>query len=414
MSVKTLSSIAAADWQLEKLRRMAAPNTAVATPLNKTSKPVKHLTYKDKTNLGSFYTPNHLVVKVYELVNNHNILSDIDVILEPSCGYGAFFNVQTQNEIRFIGADIDKESLNVAQQEHPEVEFLCVNALHNVSRKNYGIKDNEKILIVGNPPYNDKTSHIKNDVKEETSYPVDTDLQTRDIGLSSLLAYAKLQPEYIAVLHPLSYLIKKTNFGILRRLTSKYKLLDALVFSSQEFPDTSRDTGFPLLIALYQKDRNGMEYAALENYRFPTLEGNYFSLKQFDYIDNYISKYPGKFKQPNFNGYLFYTLRDINALKRSRTFIKEDIPNAIQIQPDKLPYYHYVDVFKDTIETLPYYMGNMSIPIANKMFLAIQEEFVLLSKIKHPALFPVEKVSKERIAAAKQKVDFYFRQLFNR
>jgi len=49
----------------------------------------KHLSYKQKTNLGSFYTPPHLVRLVYDTFAKSKGL--VDVVLEPACGYGAFF-----------------------------------------------------------------------------------------------------------------------------------------------------------------------------------------------------------------------------------------------------------------------------------------------------------------------------------
>ncbi|MDR2082832.1 MAG: hypothetical protein LBP35_04355 [Candidatus Ancillula trichonymphae] len=119
---------------------------------------------------------------------------------------------------------------------------------------------------------------------------VDEDIQTRDIGLSSILAYGKLDPEYVAILHPLSYLIKKPNFNILKPFVDKYRLVNALVFSSQEFSQTSKLTGFPVLIAVYKRDEVGTRYEDIQKWKFRTLEGGEFSLYQYDYISNYVHK----------------------------------------------------------------------------------------------------------------------------
>jgi hypothetical protein len=373
-----------------------------------------HLNYKDKTNLGSFYTPAHIVKKVYELLDKYNSFADIDVLLEPSCGYGAFFNFeQPVKKVKLIGADIDKIAVSTAKKNYPSAYIIEKNALFDISREKYGISSSDKVIIVGNPPYNDKTSLVKSKTKEETIYPVDATIQTRDIGMSSLLAYNKLQPEYIAVLHPLSYLIKKTNFNILKPLMDNYKLIDSLVFSSQEFLETSKTSGFPVVIAIYKKNCYGTSYGDIENSNFKTLEGDSFCINDFDYIDNYIYKYPGKYKKQNWDGYLFYTLRDINALKRSRTFIREDIPNAIQVQNSQLKYFEYIDIFKDYSAKLPYFMGNLNIPINNN-FNAYSKYFSLLSKNKHPEIFGKMQNSENELNYANKKINEYFEILFKK
>jgi hypothetical protein len=338
----------------------------------------------------------------------------IDVLLEPSCGYGAFFNTDFGNsQTRYIGADIDANAINVAKIDFPHIEFLVRNSLHNVKRSNYNISDGESVIIVGNPPFNDKTSHVKNALKMENIFEIDQDLQTRDLGLSNILAYAKLNPDFVAIIHPLSYLIKKANFKILLPFLSKYKLINSLVFNSQEFPETSKLTGFPVVIAIYKKDKNGTAYEDIFNCHFATFEGDKFSLSQFDYISNYVYKYPSKFKNSNFNGYLFYTLRDINALKRSRTFIKQDQDNAIQIKPEQLKYFFYVDIFKDFAKNnLPYYLGNFDVIIDNNSFNEIAESFEILSTNKHPDIFANKKYTQAQIEIAKEKVESYFDRLF--
>jgi predicted RNA methylase len=393
-----------------------------------------HLNYKDKTNLGSFYTPSKLVALVYEMLETARQGMKIDTVLEPSCGYGAFLDTSfgavdrahsvsktnntlpadTVSSIRFIGADIDEDAIKIAKEHFPNHDIFLQNALYKVSRANYGISKDEVIAIVGNPPYNDKTSHIKSSVKNELKYPIDVDLQTRDIGISSLLAYNELKPEFIAVLHPLSYLIKRTNFNLLKPLFTNYQLKDALVFSSQEFSETSKLNGFPLVAAIYQRDRNGATYNDIQKRIWKTIEGDSFSLNQFEYISDYILKYPKKSNKGYFEGYYFYTMRDINALKRSRTFMLDDAPNAIHVEGEKLKYYHYVDIFKDYAKSgLPYYLGNLDIIIDNNAFLQVSDSFELLSKLKHPDIFGNIDASKQAISDARVNVARYFSCLFN-
>lgn len=375
-------------------------------------KSATHLNYRDKTNLGSFYTPPHIVRQVYGLLKKFVGSNDIDVLLEPSCGYGAFFEYPfAERRMRLVGADIDPQALAVARERIPAAEFFAQNALFAVARENYGIRRDEKLVIVGNPPYNDKTSQVKGGVKRAADYAIDPDLQARDLGLSSLLAYRKLSPNFIAVLHPLSYLIKPANFRILSPLLNDYRLVDALVFSSQEFAETSKITGFPIVIAVYQQDGRGTTFQDIENWQFITLTGEIFSLNRFDYISRYLAKYPQKVKREDYSGHLFYTMRDINALKRSRTFIAEDMPNAVQIDSRQLQYYHYVDVFKNYVDQIPYYLGNFNIPIDHPSFLRLADDFEVVSKSMHPDIFADAPAVSP--APSKARIDDYFQRLFS-
>jgi type I restriction-modification system DNA methylase subunit len=376
---------------------------------------IKHLSHKQKTNLGSFYTPPHLVRLVYEILAKNKPL--IDIVLEPACGYGAFFaDVEMDNypplqNARFIGTDIDPMALTIASKKFSNVEFKKINMLSQISRSKFRISENEKLTIVGNPPYNDVTSHVKNKIKAEPC-KIDKKFKTRDLGLSFMLAFAKLEPDYIAVLHPLSYLIKKTNFEALNPLMQNYELLDAVVFNSQEFTETSKTNGFPIVATVYAKSELGTSYEQIIKRKFKTLEQREFSISDFDYVCKYISKYPSRYS--NTDTFKFFTMRDINALKRSRTFIKEDTANTIYIQQEKLPYYCYVDVFKDIAPKLPYYFGNLDVPFDKNNFENLKDDFFALSVAKHPDIFAgkYSVPNSDRISFAKTKVQNYFNNLF--
>jgi hypothetical protein len=375
----------------------------------------RHLSFEARTNQGSFYTPQLIVDRLYTTLAKFASADTFDALLEPNCGYGALLNHEyAKGAKRSIGADIDICALEAAQSAIKTAQFYRVNMLENTSRKSYGIGADEKLLIVANPPYNDVTSQAKNAVKRR-SCAIDADIATRDLGLSSILAFNKLRADFIAVLHPLSYLIKKSNFNTLKPFMQRYILKDALVFNSQVFSDTSKASGFPVLIAIYERGENGTSYDDIYRRRFKTIEGETFSLSQFDYIGAYLDKYPNKRKTQNDkNGYLFYTMRDINALKRSRTFIGEDIPNAVRVSNDKLDYYCYVDIFKDYADELPYYMGNLDIPIDRDQFEPLRECFRALSAAKRPELFAktIAIHAPQALNAAQNRIRSYFDKLF--
>jgi hypothetical protein len=373
-----------------------------------------HLSFEAKTNLGGFYTPKRISDKLYETLEKFAQPSAIDTLLEPNCGYGALLeNDYIKGVKKVVGADIDEAALAVAGDRFDRVSFNRINALKNGSRSAYGIDDNDRLLIVANPPYNDLTSQAKNGVKKIVC-EIDGDIQTRDLGLSSLLAFGKLRPDFLALLHPLSYLIKKANFNALKPFMKNYKLKAAIVFSSQAFCGVSKLSGFPALIAIYERSESGTSYEDIYAWRFETIEGESFSLDRFNYIGEYIDKYPSARAKTDQDGYLFYTMRDINALKRSRTFIKERIANAVFVSQDKLDYYCYVDIFKDYANRLPYYMGNLDIPIDRDRFENTRESFRALSVAKHNDIFAGKISGAIDLQTARANIALYFDELFGK
>lgn len=371
----------------------------------------KHLDYKQQVDLGSFYTPKNIVDLTYHILQkNINNLSEFS-ILDSSCGYGSYLSVEMKVR-RLIGADIDKNALSQAKKAINSADLFDVDALRNVSRRNYQLADDEKLIVVGNPPYNDTTSMIRRSSKNKSiGLGVDQDLRTRDTGMSFLLSFDKLRADYICVLHPLSYLIKKANFSSLKNLVKNYRLIDGIVISSHEFSDTSKAMAFPILISLYERDDKGMEYGDIKNYIFQAKEGLKFRLGDFDTIANYISKYPNKKSITDMSKVIakFYTLRDINALKRNRTFVDNDMTNTVYVTEEKLPYYCYVDVFKKYADRLPYYFGNCDVIIDHDEFEKIKDSFVSESVRTNSVL--KGKIKFRRVPDASLKIERYFNKL---
>jgi hypothetical protein len=371
----------------------------------------KHLNHIEAINLGSYYTPGTIVDLAYSILKkNIKDIKDFS-ILDSSCGYGSFL---ARNNIakRLIGADIDQKAISEAKKIISGADFICQNSLLNVSRPSLTIKDDEKIITIGNPPYNDTTSIIRNSIKDTSIQDkIDTDIKTRDLGMSFLLSYDKLKADYVCVLHPLSYLIKKANFVLLSKFAKNYKLIDGIIISSHEFSDTSRGMAFPILIALYKRGSQGMNYDYIQNYQFKVKDDGIFRLKDFDTIVNYVQKYPNKkFLNKNDKPVAkFWTLRDINALKRNRTFIDEDTYNTVYVLMEKLPYYCYIDIFKQYTDKMPYFIGNCDVIIDNEKFGKIKECFIAQSVHTNPVL--KNKFRFREIPDAKLKIDNYFREL---
>jgi len=346
----------------------------------------RHLGVVGRVNLGSFYTPAKYVKLVGEWLLKCGIGKDW-TIADLSCGYGAFFElseVDGLSHCRYVGNDIDREAVEKARGIFTNVEWSVRNSLKDVSRHNFGFGETEKIVVVGNPPYNDVTSQINQKLKTK-DVVIDSDLKTRDLGMSSLLAYNKLKAEFVVVLHPLSYLVKKSNFSATCRFFSNYELVEHIVFPSHEFAGTSKVSAFPVIVAMYRRaEGRGMNYDDVCEMWFRTVDGIVFSISGFDYVTDDIEKYPGRKRyDPEI---LFYTMRDINALKRSRTFVVERMANAVDVDPEKLAYYCYVDCFKKYAK-VPYYLGNFNVPFVRAEFASVSDDVIALSKAAHPEVF---------------------------
>ncbi len=371
----------------------------------------KHLNHIDAINLGSYYTPEIIVDLTYSILQkNIKTIKDF-TILDSSCGYGSFL-AKDGIAKRLIGADIDQIAISEAKKITNGVDFIYQNSLSNVCRKNLDIKNEEKLIIIGNPPYNDTSSIIRNSIKDvAVQNKIDFDIKTRDLGMSFLLSYDKIQADYVCVLHPLSYLIKKANFSLLSKFVQNYKLTDGIIISSHEFSDTSRGMAFPILVALYKRDIGGMKYDYIQNYQFRVKDDGIFRLKDFDTIVNYVQKYPNKnFLNKNDKPVAkFWTLRDINALKRNRTFIDSDTYNTVYVLMEKLPYYCYIDVFKQYADKMPYFIGNCDVIIDNKKFDEIKDCFISQSVHTNPIL--KNKFKFREIPDAKIKIENYFKEL---
>lgn len=325
----------------------------------------QHLNKIDTINLGSYYTPRFIVDIAYQILESKIENLNNFLFFDSSCGYGDFF----VKKYKYLGADIDEVALKKVNQS---IKTINTNSLLNVSRAKFNIDENQNLIIIGNPPYNDKTSIVNNSIKKEV-FKMDSKLVHRDLGISFLRSFAVLKAKYVCVLHPLSYLIKQANFNALFDFKSNYRLLDCLIISSAFF--TNSKTSFPIAIALYEKNNKGMDFNFVKNYEFKTYEGQTFMLNKFDFIGNYITKYPNP-KDSRKEVAYFHTMRDINALKRNATFMPNYNSNTIRVFSENLKYYYYVHHFKKFAKDLPYYFGNLDVFINHKEFVKIENDFL--------------------------------------
>ena len=375
-----------------------------------------HLAYESRVNLGSYYTPPEIVDTAWEMIAPY--VNSQTTVIDSACGYGDF--LKDRGQAITIGCDIDETAIRVATKNNDAARFFQTNALCDVSRAKFGISQQSDLIVVGNPPYNDKTSLIRHNIKD-VDFDIDEDLACRDLGISFLRSYNKLKAAVICVLHPLSYLIKPTNFRLLKEFTANYRLIDGLLISSGEFPESAKHTPFPIVLALYQRDTRGMAYNFIRSFRFRPDGKSDFCLGDFDYISNYIDKYPKKNRPTDVERddhhsekdapLFFWTMRDINALKRNRTFVENYSANTIVIDKRKLDYYAYVDVFKRNLHRLPFYFGNCDVLIDDNLFKQYKLSFIS-DAVRHHAFlkkrFQINPIEKQQAVSG---LDMYFKLL---
>lgn len=338
-----------------------------------------HLPDTKKANLGKYYTPKEIVETLRAEIAPQ-IHSDT-YVMDLSCGCGAF--LELFDDCHIIGRDIDTQAIEILQLfNFSNIE--ADNTLINVSRKKYGLKESDDIIIIGNPPYNDTSSINKRYSTKAKSHrePEDEDIRCRDIGRSFLEAYAKLAPRYICVLHPLAFLIKRVNFQNLKYLRRDYRLRNATIFKSTIFRDLYKGTPFPIVISTYERDPEGMDYAFIRDFTFDI----YGSTKKFklskieqaghDFIHQTVTNLD---VQNNSDiGLYHYNFRDMNSLNKAN-FREEDYRTThkdtmLVVNFSDLWKYCYVNCVKKFLlplltEDVYYILGNLNPIIRKKMLM---------------------------------------------
>lgn len=324
----------------------------------------EHLPENKRIRLGGYYTPEKLVSKVYSFVKPY--LSDErkkTIIFDSAGGCGAFLSNINGNDYRI--ADCDGEACNFLKQRFDATKVFHTNSLVDVNRSKYFIPSSVSLIMIGNPPYNDTTSEFRSGEKGKNV--CDEDLCDRDLGVSFLRSYNKLNADIVCILHPLSYLIKEANFKRLRKFRENYKLTKAEIFSSALFFGTGFGK-FPIIIALYERNVSGMDFDYIRDFRFNILDSNdTFVLSKFQTTDGYINKYPPRKNDVKKSpiGLYYYTFRDFNSLKKNTSFMTKEHPNGIVVTLENFYKYSYLYSLKSLFNPDNSWLyGNLS-PLAD-------------------------------------------------
>ena len=339
-----------------------------------------HLEKRKQIELGSFYTPEIIVKKVFNFVDDFLSENKIDksnaVYFDNACGCGAFY----RSDKNFVLSDIDKRAVDFMRNDLFAKNVIHTNSIKDVSRDKFKISKLAFLINVGNPPYNDITSEIRQG--EKGVFDCDYDIFDRDLGITFIKSFDKLHSDLVCIVHPLSYLIKQANFNRLKNFKNNYKLIKGEIFSSELFNGTGK-TKFPIVIAMYKKG-GGMDFEYIRNFEFSVFDSQQkFILKKFLTTDGFIEKYPSKFIKngsPSF-GLYYYTFRDINSLKRNRDFILEPNYNSIYVSLENLYKYSYLYTFKKLFNPQNIWIyGNLS-PLLDKSLENNKRDYIVFSII---------------------------------
>lgn len=344
-----------------------------------------HLSKSKQIQSGSYYTPPDLVQMVFDFIapfvkKNKNI-----VVFDNAAGCGAFTTDKLKCDFRY--ADYDIKAVDFLREKLPQEKIFYSNSLIDVQRERYNIGENDFLIQIGNPPYNDTTSEFKNGLKGKNE--CDADLFDRDLGVSFLKSYNKLNANLVCVLHPLSYLIKFVNFNRLKGFKENYKLLKGLIFSSSLFAGTG-SIKFPIVIGLYERTSEGMDFDYIKDFQFDILNNQKkFILNDYETTDGYINKYPPRkndAKLSPINTY-YYTFRDFNSLRKNASFIKEPHYNGIVVQVEDFYKYAYLYALKTFFTVQDDWLyGNLS-PLVNRKNLERNKRLYSLYALQsHPNL----------------------------
>jgi hypothetical protein len=328
----------------------------------------KHLPKEKQIQLGSYYTPKELVNKVYEYIQPYILKNKGNrIIFDNAAGCGAF--VIGMKKYDYRAADCDARAYEFLKEHLDNKKVFCANSLIDVSREKYNIPNDSFLIMIGNPPYNDTTSEFKNGQKGKNL--CDKDLFDRDLGVSFLKSYNKLEADVVCILHPLSYLIKETNFKRLKNFKDNYRLNKGIIFSSSWFSKTG-SIKFPIIIGLYERNEKGMDFDHIRNFNFSILESeDKFKLSKYETTDGFIDKYPPRKNGLKVSpiGLYYYTFRDFNSLRKNTSFMIKQHYNGIIVTIQNLYKYAYLNALKNLFrENNIWLYGNLS-PLINKNML---------------------------------------------
>lgn len=329
-------------------------------------------------------TRKHIVEAAFGMIRRHIRINELNfmTLLDPVCGSGSFFDMSIPF-LQLMANDVDAEILAYVKNQYPSTRCFSHNSLAMLDRKGYGLEATDSLLVIGNLPHKlPIPEHVK-----RKKYVADSSIKNRDVGISHLLACGRLDPDYICVLHPLSFLIRPVHVRNLKEFCQKYRLIDALVISNHEFSDDETSRTYPIVLAMYKREPQGMTWRYLQKFEFETVRKRKFCLKDFMWIDRYLTVNSNRSRVAKADVLIkFHIPFDINELRNNKTFVQHDGANIIHVTEKELDYCCYIEAFKEYAHHLPYYLGSCNIMFDAQHFDEVRDYFRNFAALRYPEL----------------------------
>ncbi len=112
-----------------------------------------------RDTIDKFYTKQEIVNLCYEKILELNFINNKDLIIEPSCGNGAFIPIIKKLSSEYFFVDIEPENLEITKLDY--LEFKIENFIKETP---------EKIHVIGNPPFGRQSSLVNKFIKKSCEF----------------------------------------------------------------------------------------------------------------------------------------------------------------------------------------------------------------------------------------------------
>lgn len=102
----------------------------------------------NRNTIDKYYTKPSVVDICLELVKKHISIGENDLIIEPSAGNGSFISGIKEIGEKHIFYDLEPENAEIVKQDYLELDYIKFDTING----------NNKIHIIGNPPFGRQSS----------------------------------------------------------------------------------------------------------------------------------------------------------------------------------------------------------------------------------------------------------------
>ena len=146
------------------------------------NKEYKQLKGLKRNTIDKFYTKPEIVLQCINYIKEYLYISfKNDYIIEPSAGNGAFIKEIKELTEKYIFYDLEPENFEIIKQDYLKLEFpFFINNFVSISSVkneeftdcllNNKQKENNKIHIIGNPPFGRQSSTVIKFIKKSCQF----------------------------------------------------------------------------------------------------------------------------------------------------------------------------------------------------------------------------------------------------